>query len=84
MRKKLTNRMNEDFDPDLKLDLVVNAIYFDDPYFLSLVLREMPKESDLPAESDVINRLMSDKDISDEEAYNKYSEFINKHYKEDK
>lgn len=70
-------------DRNLTLDLVVNAVYFQDEYLISLMRRSFISSDELYKEfskDEILNRLASDKQISMDEAKSIFKSFMDRYY----
>ena len=74
---------SEKEDDQLTLDLIVNAVFFNEPYLNTELKKRFPAEEDIYSEFDqdtIIDKLMSDKDLEAAEAAALYSKFMDSIY----
>lgn len=73
----------DDENKQLTLDLIVNAVFFNEPYLTNQLKQRFPKESDLYTVFDqefIISKLMSDKELEKEAAEDMYSKYMDSVY----
>lgn len=71
-----------EFDKKDELSLIANAVYFDMDVLVVEVLRRFPSFNSLMID-DIIRELMSDKQISEEEAADKLNKFTIRYYNQE-
>lgn len=81
--RESTQQIVHTLDNETLLDLIVNAIYFDEKYLNDKVLSEFPTVDSLNAlfsQDQIVAQLAKDKEISREDALDRYIAFLDKHY----